>query len=377
MVTQDFPPQVGGIQTYSVELARRLAPRCERFAVVAPRDSGWAEVDAELDFPVHRLLGGPDAMRASTVGALPWIARAGRYDVTFHCQWYTAHAGLLLRRLGWVDRVFVAAHGRELLLNVPARHGAWAGQAFAAVRGALVRSVDHWFPVSEYTASLLEEQGVPRPRITAVPNGVDCQRRHPVDPAPWRSRHGLPQGPLLLTLARLVPRKGIDTVLEALVRIRAAVPDVRYAIAGSGSDRPRLEAMAAKLGVTEAVTFLGRVPEQDLNACLSAADVFVMPARSEPPDVEGFGLVFLEANACARPVVGARDGGVVDAIEPGVTGELVPPGDPAALSEVLIELLHDADRAKAMGATGRQRVEQAKTWDHVADRLWAGMHEAL
>jgi phosphatidylinositol alpha-1,6-mannosyltransferase len=375
MITQDFPPQVGGIQTYSAELAERLAGRCTRFEVVAPRDPDFEAYDRDAPYRVHRLPLGADGMRVTTVAALPALARG--FDATFHAQWYTAHAGLLARALGLVRSVFVAAHGREILLNEPAAWSAATGRAFAGIRRGVLRRVDRFFVVSHYTGTLVTEQGVDPERVVVVPNGVDPDRRHPVDATAWRTAHGLGDAPLLVTLARLVPRKGIDTVLRSLPAVRSRHKTVRYAVAGGGPDRDRLERLAAELGVGDCVSFLGRVPDEDKNACLSAADVFVMPARSEPPDVEGFGLVFLEANACGRPVVGARTGGVPDAIVPGHSGELVDPDDPAALADVVASLLSDPARANAMGARGRARVEEACTWDHVADRLYAAMQEAL
>jgi phosphatidyl-myo-inositol dimannoside synthase len=376
VITQDFPPQVGGIQTYCAELALRLYARCERLEVVAPRDPGWEAVDAGLPYRVHRLPLGADGMRATTVAATPVIARRG-FDATLHAQWYTAHAGLLARRLGLVRRVFVAAHGRELLLNEPAALSPVLGRGFERLRGGIARGVDRWFPVSRYTAGILVEQGIDRERIVVVSNGVDPNRRAPTPSDRWRAHHGLGDDPVVLTLCRLVPRKGIDTVLRAFGSIAERVPKARYVVAGTGPDRERLEDLTRALNLVGRVTFVGRVPEEELNACFGAANVFVMPARSEPPDVEGFGLVFLEASACERPVVGARSGGIPDAIVPGETGELVEPDDAEALASVVVGLLRDPDRARAMGKRGRARVLSGCTWDHAAGALFEAMEEAL
>jgi phosphatidylinositol alpha-1,6-mannosyltransferase len=372
MVTQDFPPAVGGIQTYSYELARRFAAACERFEVVAPADHGHEAVDRELPYPVHRLPVRSDRMALATVVALPALCRHKQFDATFHAQWYTAHAGLLARKLGLVQRVFVAAHGRELLLNV-LRPQPVLGAGYDRIRVELLRRVDRFFPVSRYTAGVLEDQGVAPDRITVVPNGVDPDRYRAGDGNAWRRTHGLPAGPLVLTLCRLVPRKGIDTVLRSLPAVVRAVPDVHYAIAGSGPDRERLERIVREVDQWDRVTFVGRVPEDEVPACLSAADVFAMPARSEPPDVEGFGLVFLEAGACGRPVVGARAGGVPDAIIPGETGLLVEPDDLDGLAEALVELLTDPELAARLGRQGRARVEAWCSWDRVAEKLLRGM----
>ena len=360
MVTQDFPPSVGGIQTYCRELGLRLAEALEGFAVLAP--AGGA---AGVPFKVHRvpLVSSRAAMAAATVTAVPAVCRAGRYDVVLHAQWNTAVGGLVARQLGLTKRVVVAAHGRELLLG--------ASRGYRALRRSVLDRADQLIPVSRYTADLLARAGAPRTKIAVVHNGVDADRFFPADGDAWRHRVGLGPGPLLLTASRLVPRKGIDTVLRALPRIAADVPDVVYAVVGTGPDRRRLERIANDEAVTGRVRFLGHVDDADLCACLSAPDVFVMPARSDPPDVEGFGIVFLEAGACGRPVVGAAAGGVPDAIVPGVTGELVPPDDPAALAAVLVYLLRDPEYADRLGEGGRRRATTELTWDHAAERIAA------
>lgn len=374
MIAQDFPPSVGGIQTYAYELAHRFAGSCARLEVIAPREDGCARIDRALPFRVHRLPVRSDAMSLVTPVVAPLVARA-RFDAVFHGHWYTAATGLWLRRLGLVRRVFVGAHGRELLLE-DAAHVPMIGAGFRRLRRAVVRDVDALFPVSHHTGDILRELGARTDRIHVVGNGADPDRLRPVDGGPFRVRHGLGDGPVLLTLGRLVPRKGIDTVLEALPAIVAAVPDVRYVVAGEGPDRARLLEMAARLGLGDRVRFVGRIGDGELASALSAADVFVMPARSEPPDIEGYGLVFLEANACGTPVIGARAGGVPDAIVHGETGLLVEPGHVQGVAHACIELLADPARATRMGMNGRRRVVQGCTWDHAAARILQAMEAA-
>jgi phosphatidylinositol alpha-1,6-mannosyltransferase len=375
MITQDFPPQTGGIQTYSAELGRRFAKACARFEMVAPADPGYEAVDAALPYRVHRLAVPSDRMVFATLRSGAAIARRG-FDAVFHAQWYTLPAGLLLRRRGLVERVFVAAHGRELLLNVVERVPG-IGRGYAWARDAMLRKADRLMPVSNYTADLLREAGVRERAIVVAPNGVDPTAFRPGDGAAFRAAHGLGEGPLVVAICRLVPRKGIDTTLEAVARLKGRVEGLRYAIGGSGPDRWRLENRVRALGLEEAVTFLGRVPDEAMSDCMTAADVFCMPARSEPPDVEGFGLVFLEAGACETAVIGARSGGVPDAIVHGETGLLVEPSDPVALADALDELLTDADMRARMGKTARMRIEAQCTWDHVVDTLLTAMRTSL
>jgi phosphatidylinositol alpha-1,6-mannosyltransferase len=177
--------------------------------------------------------------------------------------------------------------------------------------------------------------------------------------------------PTLLTVGRLVSRKGIDTVLQTLPHLRQQFPSLRYEIVGDGPDRERLQTLVAELGVESAVTFLGKVSDAAMLAAYRRADIFVMPAREEKENasMEGFGIVYLEASACALPVVAGRSGGVVEAVQDGVTGILVEPDDPQALAKVLQTLLNDPALRQRLGENGRAFVQTHMTWDKAADQL--------
>ncbi len=375
MITQDFPPRTGGIQTYCAELGRRFAAACERFEMVAPAEQGADALDATLAYRVHRLRTSSDRMVFATLRTSGTLGKRG-FDAVFHAQWTTLPAGLWLRRQGRVRRVFVAAHGRELLLNV-VEQVPGVGAAYAAARDALLRKADLLLPVSCYTRGLLADAGVSTKAIHVASGGVDANTFHRRDGAAFRAEHGLGDGPLVITVCRLVPRKGIDTTLEALAQLRERIPGVRYGIGGSGPDRGRLQARVRELGLHNTVRFLGHVPDLAMASCLSAADVVCMPARSEPPDVEGFGLVFLEAGACETVVIGANAGGVPDAIVHGETGLLVEPSDPRGLADALHTLLTQPKLRARMGAAARARIEAQCTWDHTASRLMDAMRASL
>lgn len=372
-VTQDFPPDVGGIQTYSSELARRLAPKVEALEMVAPSRPGDAAVDESVSFHVTRVGGRPDLLPITALPVVPACAHRFRPDVAFHAQWQTVGTSVLARALtGAPRRIVCAAHGRELLFN-PLANLPGLDTGYDRLRRQLLARVDAFVPVSRYTAGLLEDLGVSPDRLHVVPNGTDPERFRPVDATALRRRLGLDDRVLLLTVGRLVPRKGIDTVLHALSSLADTVPSVTYLVAGTGPDRPRLERLARERGVADRVRFLGQVPHEQLPAYYSAADVFVMPSRESPPDVEGFGLVFLEANACGTPVIGARSGGIPDAIQPGTTGFLVPPDAPRALADRIARLLADSEGAEEMGRQGRRHAVEEASWDRVAEQL----HRAL
>lgn len=367
-VTQDFPPDVGGIQTYSWELVRRWAQEVA-VHVVAPDRPDAAEIDASLAASISRVDSAPEMLPLRGIPTVIREARDRQPDIAFHAQWQTVGASFLSRRLtGYPHRIVCAAHGRELLFN-PAASVAVARGGYDGLRRLLLRIPDLFVPVSRYTAGLLHREGVDPSRTRVVPNGVDPERFRPADAGDLRRRLGVGDRPMLLTVGRLVARKGMDTTIRALPSLQRQVPDVRYVIVGSGPDRDRLGDLVDTVGVRDAVHFAGQVPWKDLLLYYNAADIFVMPSREDPPDVEGFGLVFLEANACGTPAVGAASGGVPDAIVDGETGRLVPPADPDALAAVLGELLQDPDRVQAMGRAGRRRAEGEASWDEIAASL--------
>ena len=375
LVTQDFPPDVGGIQTYATELAARLAPRCASFSALAPRRPRAAAADQRFAFPVHRWPARPDLLLLPALAALPVLARTQRLDVAFHAQWSTAAASLLARRLtGYPRRVVIAAHGRELLFNpLPTP----LDRLYDHFRRRVLMGADRLLPVSRYTAGLLEAHGVSRRRCTVLPNGTDPDRFHPFEAAALRRQLGLANRRVLLTVGRLVRRKGIDTVLRALPRLTSACSDLVYLVIGTGPDAGRLRALAHRLGVARRVRFLGQVTAAALPAYYNLCDLFALPAREAVPDVEGFGLVFLEAGACGKPVLGARTGGIPDAVLDGETGLLVPPDDPAALAEAARRILRDPAEARRLGEAGRQRVLRDANWRAVAGRVFTALNATL
>lgn len=375
LCTQDFPPDVGGTQTYALEIARGIARKGHHVTVVCPERQNTASCDNDLDHAGLRVLRVASSQDTFPIKAIPVLRRlvsTGAVDVAFAVAWPSALALLLAGVRRRRIPLALAAHGRELLLEPV---GVPGGQAvYDAVRRRVVRRADLLLPVSRYTASLLVPFGVPATKIQIVNNGTDPDVFFPVDAAQCaalRARLGVPPGPMILTVSRLVGRKGVNTVLEALPGVLRAHPKASYVVAGDGPDRNALVALAARLGLAEHVHFLGRIPYAELRTLYTTADVFVLPAREARPDVEGFGIVFLEAGACGTPVIGADTGGIPDAIEHGRTGLLVPPDDPAALERALGELLGHPERAAAMGAAGRKRVEDTFNWQRAADHVEA------
>jgi phosphatidylinositol alpha-1,6-mannosyltransferase len=226
------------------------------------------------------------------------------------------------------------------------------------------------FPVSAYTGrAVLEETGADQQRVVVVHNGVNPAIFKQVAVGSDEEARYRPGGErLLLTVTRLYPYKGVDRMLEAFPAIAHAVPGVRYLVVGEGPDLPRLQRLAEGLGLQDRVSFLGRKTVAEIVSLYNLADLFVLLTREEPPDVEGFGLVFLEAAACGLPSVGGRSGGIPEAIEEGVTGWLVDPLDPRAIADTIIDLLGSPERLRRASADCLRTAPQ-RTWERVADKI--------
>lgn len=218
--------------------------------------------------------------------------------------------------------------------------------------------------ISEFTRGHLQELGVPDERIVMLYPGVIPDRWERTGREQQiRQKHRLEGKRVIISVSRLIPRKGHDVVLRALPKVLEQVPDAVYLIVGDGPYRPTLDGIVAELGLGEHVRFAGSIPNSETVDYYYASDLFVMPNRRlSNGDIEGFGLVFLEANVCGLPVIGGRSGGAVDAIEHGRTGYLVEPTSEADVAGRLIELLNQPEKARAMGEAGRKRVLEHFTW---------------
>ncbi|HTL22694.1 MAG TPA: glycosyltransferase family 4 protein [Mycobacteriales bacterium] len=358
VVTNDFPPRPGGIQAYVHGLAVRQP--ADEIVVFASSWRGARQFDAEQPFPV---------VRADTKVLLPTpgaIRQARGIAVSEGCDrvWFGASAplGLMARRLG-------------LLRAVASTHGHEVGWAMApATRQALRRigtQVDLVTYLGEYTRARLAPAFGPV-EMAQLPSGVDTDLFRPgAGGADVRARHGLTDRPVVVCVSRLVPRKGQDVLIRALPLVRKEIPDAALLVVGGGPAMPRLRSLVASSGLDQHVVLTGSVPWEELPAHYDAGDVFAMPCRDRLRglEVEGLGIVFLEASATGLPVVAGRSGGSPDAVLDGVTGHVV---DGTSVEEVaarLVGLLADPAAARAMGAAGRAWVEKDWRWDVLAARL--------
>ena len=371
LVTNDFPPKVGGIQAYLWELWRRLDP--STFVVLTadshPDAAAFDRDQAALGIRIERV---PHRVLAPTPGLARRIgqtaARVGAGLVVIDPAF---PLGLVGPRLDLPYAVLL--HGAEVA--IPGRLPG-ARQVLAHVLGhsALVISAGG-YPAAA-AARTLRRGGLPP--VVEIPPGVDLGRFAPLE-ADERLRAradlGLPEeGPLLVSVSRLVPRKGMDVLIDSAVRLRADFPGLTVAIAGRGRDADRLAGRIAELGAP--VRLLGGVPDADLPRLVAAADLFVMLCRNRwlGLEQEGFGIVFLEAAAAGVPQVAGASGGAGEAVEDGRTGVVLRrPTDVAAATRAISRLLVDPDLRARMGAASRARVEASFDYDRLAPRLAASL----
>lgn len=371
IVTNDFPPRPGGIQAFLHNMALRLDP--QQLVVYA---STWkrsregveatAAFDAEQPFTVVRdrttmLLPTPAATRR----AVGLLREHGCTSVWFGAA---APLGLMapaLRRAG-AERIVATTHGHE---------AGWA--QLPAARRLLRRigeSTDALTYLGAYTRSRIASALTPEAaaRMVRLPPGVDEKTFHPASGGDEvRARLGLTGRPVVVCVSRLVPRKGQDTLIRAMPAILAAEPDAVLLIVGGGPHGKTLRRLAHDTGVSAAVRFTGPVPWPELPAHYGAGDVFAMPCRTRRGglDVEGLGIVYLEASATGLPVVAGDSGGAPDAVLDGETGWVVHGGSPAEAADRITALLADAELRRSMGERGRAWVEEKWRWDLLAEQL--------
>jgi len=379
LLAQDFPPMSGGIARLHGELAKRF-PRGD-LVVSTPADPDASEVDAGFPATIDRLPIG--VRRTKTLPAvLFWSRRAAslarQHRVRFvHCG-NVKPAGYPAR---WVPvRLHIPYgiffHGADLLSEQhKIRHSRLKRRTARVIFGgaAVLMANSTW--TRDLALSLLGDLGLDGHgrRLRVVHLGTDPTYFRPgVDARALRERFDLPDNGTrwLVTVARLQQHKGMDTVIEALPAILEHAPDVRYAVAGTGPDRERLEKRGQQLRLGDRVRFLGGIGDQDLPAFYNLASLYVGASRrAERLGVEGFGISLVEASACGLPVVAGNSGGVPDAVRDGETGILVPPEEPTAIAAAVCRLLADPAAARRMGQNGRRAVQTYFNWDRVVRDL--------
>lgn len=379
MVTTDFRPQFGGIATLISNLARACSEKCQ-VIVLATWTEGAQVFDDQQPYRVIRVPGPPLFREAAFISHLLRLDRTEGLDVIVCASWFPAGLVACLMRLWRETPYLVWAYGSEIVddWRTPRRV---VKSGLRPLKRLILEHSAAIVAISRYTESLVLKQGVSPRLIQVVAPAVDLNRFTPSPPsaaAQCRYRKGAKH--CLLTVARLDPHKGHVVVLQALASDLRGIAGIRYLIAGSGPQEPALRRLASSLGVELQVDFLGNVPEEDLPDLYRAADIFVMPSGMLPGRldyVEGFGIAYLEASACGKPIVGGRSGGSEDAVVDGVTGILVNPEDPAAIGSAIRTLIQDPSLAQRLGKAGREWVATTLNFDTLAKRFLAVAHRAV
>ncbi len=374
ILANDFPPSTGGIQRYLYGLAVALHHRGEEVVVIAAEQPQAAEFDATSPVPIVRVPTGRrfQAARSLADAAINYIHKS-THEKTVKAilsgnWWPDGYAAWLVRRQTGTPYV-VMGYGREMV-QTGANPIKWLMQQL------VMRGASGGLAISHYSAHQLSRRGLPQYRVRVIYGGADpTQFAAPPTPDEQLPRKlAKDSRPILLTVSRLVRRKGHSQVIAALPQIVREVGPVKYVIVGSGPEEQGLHRLAREYGTEDCVEFLGEVDDRELPALYQTADVFVMPSRDlYGRPIEGLGLVYLEANLCGLPVVAGDTGGVSDAVVDGETGLLVNPEDPAAIASAIVRLLSDPDLVAQLTTAGRARVLEEFTWERVATRC----HRAL
>jgi len=364
----EFPPDDGGVARYSHGLAKGLSNLGKKVTVLAP---GYREMDKDLrdNFVILRIPNTGLFFLNHLISFLFFIRILYRYKITsVIATEIAAERVAVIARLFIPFRFIAVFHGYEILVSVQSP-GFWGGLK-KAVFYFIVRRAYCVVGVSRYVKSLLVRASVPKKKISIISGGVDTERfSSPGDPDGLRKRLNLNGKRIILTLARLDSVKGHCMVIKALKRAIKEVPELMYIIAGKGTGRGEIERFVQKNGLSDYVLFLGFIPEEDLVSLYKMCDLFVMPSQRAGKGVEGFGLAFLEANMCGKPVIGGRHGGVVDAIIDRETGILVNPHNEKELSDRILELLNNSRFSSHLGEQGRKRCIEFFDWKNVAARF--------
>lgn len=373
LITSDFPPMASGIarQLYHTW---RLLPE-DKVLILAPKLNGSESIDGKLPikvlrrpFPVSNTSLLARLIKSFLLLLYVWPLLKGLGITKLHCSapMSTGFCGLVFKKTKNIPYV-VYVYGGEIKKYSKFR------PSLPFMKSILVNA-QKIVSNSVYSASeFIDYFNIPKENFTVINPGVDTDRFIPGPRSGvLEERHNLKGKKVILTVARLVERKGHDMVLEALVDVAREISDIAYIIAGTGPDEKKLKRLSERLGLEDKVIFAGFVTDGQLPAYYQTADLYVMPNRKTEgvlEAIEGFGISFIEASACGKAVIGGKSGGVTDSIADGETGILVEPLDKKSIACAIIKLLQDGELARKMGENGRIRAEKYFRWECLSKKL--------
>ena len=361
LLTNDFGPRAGGIETFIIGLLERI-PRGEVIVYTSNQgdttdyDKKWlAEFGVEVVRDRARiLLPTPRVIRATS----KIIREQNVKSIWFGAAAPLAVSARWLRKAG-AKKIIAMTHGHEVWWSkVP---------PFTWAMREIGRSVDHITYLGEFTGNAIAAK-IPQSKLVRIAPGIDVEHFLPRSAEELRAQHGIGSRPTIISVGRLVHRKGQDRLIQALPAIKSKVPDALLVFIGEGPHREELDRLAKEHRVADDILFIGRIDYRDLPSYLSMGDIFAMPCRSRLAglEVEGLGIVYLEASACGLPVIAGDSGGAPDAVIPGETGFVVNGEDIDEISSRAVELLVNKDLRRTLGARGREWIVEEWNW-----KIWS------
>jgi phosphatidylinositol alpha-1,6-mannosyltransferase len=366
IATIEFPPQKGGIANYLAGLAEALP--ADKVAVLAPKHVGAENFDSREKYKIYR---------KNLISQMPFVwpkwlplvwhlwrtARREKVEVILVGQVLPVGTAAMVVKKIFKIPYFVSCHGMDILTAArDPRKKKLMNKILEQASGVIANS--------EFTKNELIKLSVPESKIIVIyPCVVKKDGIAPDKILEIKNRLGLADKKIILTVSRLMERKGHDRVIEALPKVLERVPNAIYVIVGSGPEGEKLKILSSKLQVENSILFTGEISEEKKAAFYQLCDVFIMTPRQIGSDVEGFGTVYLEANQFGKPVVAGRSGGVGEAVVDGVTGIIMDPENVNQIAEAVIKLLTDEPLAKKLGEQGQERVEKEFRWEIQAEKL--------
>lgn len=374
IVTVDWASQGGGgLTRFSKGLVCGLRENGSTVEILLEEDGPHSKKSAPIEDGciIHgvKYKNSPLKRAVQYAKALWSLNSKSKFDAIIIITWSPCGTGAFFCNL--INKVpyWVVCHGNDVLEPQRSRFYTW-------LMKKVLRTAKGILPNSNFTANLVSELGLNKDTIAVIGCGITPEDLYiPPSEQTARERYAIGAKSLIVTIGRLVARKGQDMVIKAMPAILSKFPESVYMIIGEGNYKQRLVQLAKDLGVDKNVIFTGFISDSDVYQCVRECDIFAMVSRyiKEEGEVEGFGIVFLEAGYFKKPVIAGRAGGMVDPVVDGETGFLVNPTDSDDISHKIITLLGDKDRCEQMGSAGYERVLKEYTWDAVAQRVLAAL----
>ena len=374
LITNDFPPIVSGISTVFYQIWKRLPS--DRIMILAPKAPGCDEFDKRESFRILRKKiptgeSGKAKLLKMALNIFYALYYTRKYNIgKLHCGQILSvgPAGLVCKKLFGV-KYNVYVYGSETLRFGNSRMMSW-------LMKKVIEEAEELVPNSEFTMHEYERWGISQEKMVTIVPGVDIVFFHPEGKSRYLvEKYRLQDKLVIMTVGRLDERKGHDMVIRAVSHVVKQFPNVVYMIVGKGREEQRLKKLADNLKLQDLVVFAGFVADESLPDYYNLCDVFVLSNRETEShdqlkgDYEGFGVVFLEASACGKPVIAGKSGGSCEAVVDGVTGLMVDPRSESEIAHAIERILADKNFANRLGMAGRNRAEKEFDWQHIAKTM--------